>query len=150
MTQLKMVFGSPTTVISVPASLTNGSIAGGTAELDNSITLAPFAVATLSVPDAFGGVPNDMSSVDLYMVRKNVDGTDDDTALPSGTDPDSAEYVGSFLIYNENIAQRKTITINLAGVKYADFYIKNSTGQTLTLTTTPVTVKITPFSYQDV
>ena len=75
----KMLFGSATTCISLTASLTNGNVAGGTTVLDNSTTLYPFAVATFNNPDTFGAAPTDKSTVDLYMVRQDVDGTSDDT-----------------------------------------------------------------------
>lgn len=145
----KMLFGSATTVISLTSSVTNGNTAGGTTILDNSTNLYPFAVATFNNPDTFGAAPTDKSTIDLYMVRQDVDGTSDDTAAPSGTDLESAEYVGSFLIYDTDEEQRKTITISLNGVQKAYFYIINNTGQTITYTSGAITVKITPFTYED-
>lgn len=145
--EMKMVFGSPTTVISLTASVTSGSSGGGTTVLDNSSTLYPWAVATLDVPDTFGGTPTDNSTVDLYMVLQDVDSTSDDTADPASGDMESAQLVGSFLIYNTDEAQRKTITISLHGVQKAKYYIYNGCGQTLTYSSNAITVKITPFTY---
>lgn len=146
----KMVFGSATTVISLTAALSNGNVAGGTTLLDNSTDLYPFARAVLDVPDTFAGAPTNLSTVDLYMVRQDVDGTSDDTSAPTSADVEAAEYVGSFLIYDTDEQQRRTINIDLHGVTKAYFYIFNNTGQALSYTSNPITVKITPFSYQDV
>lgn len=145
----KMLFGSATTCISLTASLTNGNVAGGTTVLDNSTTLYPFAVATFNNPDTFGAAPTNNSTIDLYMVRQDVDGTSDDTAAPTTTDVESAEYVGSFLVYDTDEEQRKTITISLNGVQKAHFYIFNNTGQTITYSSGAITVKVTPFTYED-
>lgn len=145
----KMVFGSPTTVISLTSSLSNGNVAGGSTVLDNSSDLYPFAVATFNNPDTFGAAPTNNSTVDLYLVRQDVDSTSDDTAVPATTDVESAEYVGSFLIYDTDEEQRKTITISLHGIQKAHFYIFNNTGQTITYSSGAITVKVTPFSYQD-
>jgi len=145
--ETKMSFSaSSTTVISLTAALANGSVAGGTTELDNSTDLYGMATATLSVPDGFAAAPNDRSRVDLYMVKNDVDGTDDDTSAPTGSDVEAADHVGSFLIYNTDEAQRKTINISLLGVKKANFYIKNNCGQALSYTSNPITVKVHPFT----
>lgn len=142
-----MVFAaSSTTAISLTASVTNTNTGGGTTELDNSTDLYPYATATLAVLDTFGGVPTNRSTVDLYMVRTDVDSTNDDTSVPTGTDVEASEYVGSFLIYDTNEAQRNTIVISLEGVRKAKFYIKNNCGQTLTYTSNPITVKIHPYT----
>jgi len=146
--QAKMVFASATTCISLTATLNNGSVGGGTTILDNSTNLYPLATAELYVPDTFAAAPTDRSTVDLYMVRYNVSGgTDDDTSAPTGTDVEAAEYVGSFLIYDTDEAQRNTIVISLAGVNAAHFYIKNSCGQNMTYSSNAITVKIMPFTF---
>lgn len=146
--EVKMVFGSTTTVISLTADVTNTNVAGGTTVLDNSTNLYPMAVATFYNPDGWDtATPTDKSTIGLYMVRQNTDGTDDDSSAPSGTSLEAAEYVGSFLIYGVDEAQRNTITISLAGVSAAYFYIKNNTGATIDYISTPITVKVTPYSY---
>lgn len=147
--ETKMAFAaSSTTVVSSAAAISDGNVAGGTAILDNSTDLYPFATATLSVPDTFAAAPTDRSTVDLWMVRQDVDGTNDDTSTPTGTDVEAAELVGSFLVYDTDEAQRNTITISLNGVQKANFYIKNNTGQALSYTSNPITVKVHPFTYK--
>jgi len=149
----KMVFATPTTVINTGNVIANGAIAGGTTILDNSSNLYPFATATLQVLGTFAAAPTDNSTIDLYMRRHaNVNSTVNDSAQPASTDLESAEYVGSFLIYNDDEEQRKTITISLAGVRQAHFFIINNTGQAITGTGSPggaTTVDIEPFSYED-
>jgi len=145
--ETKMAFAaSSTTVISLTAALADGDVAGGTTELDNSTDLYLMATATLHVPDTFAAAPNDRSDVKLYMVRTDVDGTDDDTSTPTGTDVEAAEYVGSFIIYDTDEAQRNTIVISLNGVRKAKFYIKNNCGQALSYTAAAITVKVHPYT----
>lgn len=142
----KMSFDSATTCISLTSSLVDGNVAGGTTELDNSTNLYPLASATFNNPDTFGAAPTDNSTINLYMVRNDTDGTSDDTSTPSGTDIEAAELVGSFIIYNNDEEQRNTFVFSLLGVKKANFYIKNNTGQTITYSSNAITVKITPFT----
>lgn len=143
---LKWTETSSTTCISLTASVTNGNMAGGTTILDNSTNKYVWATATFNNPDAWGGVPTNNSTVDLYMVKHDVDGTSDETAAPTGTDPESADLVGSFKIYDANEEQRKTFVFSLLGVSSAHFYIRNNTGQTITYTSSPITVKIKPIT----
>jgi len=142
----KMAFASATTVISLTASVTDDNIGGGTTELDNSTDLYPLAIAVFNNPDTFGAAPDDRSTVDLYMVRNDTDGTDDDTSAPTGTDVEGAELVGSFVIYDADEEQRNSFTFSLLGVKKADFYIKNNTGQSIVYSSGAITVKVTPFT----
>ena len=145
--EAKQSFASATTVISLTASVSDGAVAGGTTELNNSANLYPLALAVLDVPDSFGAAPDDRSTVDLYMVRHDVDGASDDTSAPTGSDVEASEYVGSFLIYDTDEAQRNSQVISLLGVKKADFFIKNNCGQTLSYSANPITVKVTPFTF---
>jgi len=146
--EVQMAFASATTVISLTAALSDGNVAGGTTILDNSTNKYPLATATLDVPDTFAAAPDDRSTVDLYMVRQNVaGGTDDDTSAPASTDVEAAEYVGSFLIYDTDEAQRNTIVISLAGVSSAYFYIMNNCGQALSYSSNAITVKILPYTF---
>jgi hypothetical protein len=143
-----IVYSATTTsVVSSAAAIASGSSAGGTNILDNSTEKYPWARAVLDIPDTFAGAPTNNSTVDLYMVMQDVDNTSDDTAAPASGDMESAQLVGSFLIYDTDEAQRKTITISLHGVLKAHFYIYNGCGQQLSYTSNPITVKVTPFSY---
>ena len=138
-----MKWGSPTTVISEGSSIANGDISTNTTQLDNSTSLYPYARAVLTT-GSFASAPDDKSTVNLYMVQDDVDGTTDESALPGGVDVESATFVGAFVIYNDTGVQTKAINITLQGVQKARYFIENKTGQALAATTT---VKITPFTY---
>jgi hypothetical protein len=152
--ELKMVFGSATTVISHAATLASGAntysgMSGCTmTQLDNSTTLYPYARAVLGIPDTFAAAPTAGGTVDLYMTLDDIDGTSDETPLPAASDITYlAKYVGSFVVDNQDVAQIKPIVISLEGVQKAQFYILNSAGQQISYSATATTVKITPFSY---
>lgn len=146
--ELKMVDGaSTTTVIDLTADLTNGNIGGGSALLDNSTELYPYARAVFDCPGTFAAAPTNNSTVGLYAVLQDVDSTDDDTAAPTGTDLESARYMGVFPIYDTDEEQRATINISLEGIKKAYFYIINNSGQTIAGTGSHIYVKITPYTY---
>lgn len=152
--EVKMVFGSATTVISHAATLANAAntysgLAGCTMmQLDNSTTLYPWARAVLNITDTFAAAPTAGGTVDLYMSQDDVDGTTDETPLPAATDIlYLAKYVGSFIVDNQDVATVKAITISLEGVQKAQFYILNNTGQQISYASTATTVKVTPFTY---
>ncbi len=145
--ELKQVYGSATTVIDLTADLTNTSVAGGTAALDNTTNNYPWALAVFNNPGTFSAAPTNLSTVNLYMVRQNTDSTSDDTATPASADVESAQFVGAFLIYDTDEEQRVSIVIDIAGVTNALFYIENKTGVTITGNSSHIYVKVTPFSY---
>jgi hypothetical protein len=144
--EMKMVFGSPTTVIDLTADLTNTSVAGGTTLLDNSTALYPYAVAVFNNPGTFGAAPTNLSSVNLFAVLQDTDGTSDDTSAPASTDVEAARFMGAFPIYDTDEEQRVSINISLEGIQKAHFYIENRTGQTITGNSSHIYVKITPFT----
>lgn len=135
-----------TTVIDLTADLTNNSVAGGTTLLDNSTELMPYARATFNNPGTFGAAPTDNSTVNLYAVLQDTDGTSDDTAAPTGSDVESARFMGAFTIYDTDEEQRCSIDIDLMGIQKAYFYIENKTGQTITGSASHIYVKITPYT----
>jgi hypothetical protein len=137
---------STTTVIDLTADLTNSNVAGGTTLLDNSTELYPYAVAVFNNPGSFGAAPTANSTVNLYAVLQDTDGTSDDTATPTGTAVESARYMGAFPIYNVDEEQRVSIDICLKGIRKAYFYIENKCGQTITGTGSHIYVKITPYT----
>ena len=152
--ELKMVFGSSTTVISLAAALstaanTYSGMSGCTmTQLDNSTALYPYARAVLGIPDTFAAAPTAGGTIDLYMTLDDIDGTSDETPLPAASDiAYLGKYVGSFVVDNQDVAIIKPIVISLEGVQKAQFYILNSSGQQISYTSNPITVKITPFSY---
>jgi hypothetical protein len=152
--ELKMVFGSATTVISLAAALASSAntytgLTGLTnTQLDNSTNLYPYAKAVLGIPDTFAAAPTAGGTVDLYMVEDDIDGTSDETPEPGASDITTlATYVGSFVVDNQDVAHIKPINISLDGVRKARFFILNSSGQQISYTSTPTTVKITPYTY---
>ena len=153
--EFQMLFGSPTTVISMAAALASAAntytgLTGLTnTQLDNSTTKYPYARAVLGVPDTFAAAPTAGGTVELYMVQDDVDGTGDETPEPAATDIQYlATLVGIFVVDNQDVATIKAINISLEGVLKARFFIKNNTGQQMSYTSAPITVKITPFTYQ--
>ncbi len=147
-----MVFdGTPTTVIATTGTIADGvfTVSGTNAthtEFDNSTDLWPLAVATLSVPDSWeAATPDSGATIDLYMIRQDVDSTSDVTA-PTTSDKQGAEYVGSFQIYATDEAQYQQIVISLSGVRKAKFSFQNNTGQTMSYSS-GATVKVEGFSY---
>ena len=152
--ELKMVFGSATTVISHAATLSSAAntysgLTGCTmTQLDNSTTLYPYARAVLSIPDTFAAAPTAGGTFDLYMVMDDIDGTSDETPEPGATDiAYLGKYVGSFVVDNQDVALIKPIVISLEGVQKARYCIANNSGQQSSYSSNPLTVKITPFSY---
>lgn len=135
-----------TTVIDLTADLTNNNVGGGSALLDNSTEKFPYAVATFNNPGTFGAAPTNLSSVNLYAVVQDVDGTSDETSTPTGTDVESARFMGAFPIYDTDEEQRVSINISLEGILKAYFYIENKTGQTITGTGNHIYVKVTPYT----
>lgn len=151
--ELKQVYGSASTVISLAATLANGAntyvgLTGcTTSQLDNSLNY-PFAKAVLNIQETFAAAPTAGSTIDLYMTEDDVDGTTDETPNPGATDIIYlAKWVGSFVLDNQDVATVKSIVISLLGVQKALFYIVNNSGQTISYTSTATTVKITPFSF---
>ena len=152
--ELKMVFGSSTTVISHAATLASGEntytgLTGLTnTQLDNSTNLYPWARAVLGVPDTFAAAPTAGGTFDLYMIQDDIDGTSDETPEPGASDIIYiAKWVGAWIVDNQDVAMIKPIVISLEGVQKARFFVTNSCGQQASYSSNPLTVKITPFSY---
>lgn len=146
--ELKQVYGSATTVISCAATI-NGGAGTDTShatQLDNSSDY-PYGLAVLNIPDTFAAAPTSGTSIDLFMVRDDIDGTEDETPVPTSSDMHNlATYVGSWIIDNQDVAVRKAIVIDLRGVRKARFFIWNNTAQQISYSSNPTTVKITPFT----
>jgi len=149
----KQFYGSPTTVISLAATLANGAntydgLANNTlTQLDNSTGLYTDAVAVLGIPDTFAAAPTAGATIDLYATLEDIDGTSDETPVPGASDIlYLARYMGSWVVDNQDVANIKPINISLLGIKKAKFHILNNSGQTISYSSNPTTVKITPFS----
>jgi hypothetical protein len=151
--ELKQVYGSSTTVISLAATLANAAntysgLTGCTlTQLDNSTLLYPYALAVLNINDTFAAAPTSGATVDLYMHQDDIDGTADETPEPAATDITArGTCVGSFVVDNVDAAHVKPLVISLLGVKKARFAILNNSGQTISYTSVATVVKVTPFS----
>lgn len=148
-----MLFGSATTVISLAATLANAAntTTSEATQLDNSTNKYPYALAVLNITDTFAAAPTAGATIDLYMVMDDVDGTTDETPVPASSDIlYLAKWVGAFVMDNQDVATVKPIVISLHGVLKARFFIYNQCGQTISYSSTATTVKITPFTYDDV
>lgn len=151
------ILGSSTTAISLAASLANGANThsghSGITQtaVDNSTDKYPHAKFVLSVPETFAAAPSAGAYFDIWMTEENIDGTSDETPVPGATDIESlARWVGSINIDNQDVAQLKPLVVHniLATVSSALFYVRNQTGQATTYTSTALTLKVTPFSYE--
>ena len=150
---------SATTVISLAAALasdanTHSGHSGITqTALDNSTDKYPHAKIVLNVPETFAAAPTAGGYFDIWMTENDIDGTSDETPVPSATDIESlARYVGVIRIDNQDVAQLKPLVVHglLASVSSALFYVRNKTGQATTYSASPLTLKVTPFTYEDV
>lgn len=150
---------SATTVISLAAALasdanTHSGHSGITqTALDNSTDKYPHAKIVLNVPETFAAAPTAGGYFDIWMTENDIDGTSDETPVPGATDIESlARYVGVIMIDNQDVAQLKPLVVHglLASVSSALFYVRNKTGQATTYSATALTLKVTPFTYEDV
>lgn len=150
------VLGSTTTAISLAASLANGANthSGHTGitqnPVDNSTDKYPHARFVLAVPETFAAAPSSGAYFDIWMTSNDIDGTSDETPVPGATDiTDLATFVGTIRIDNQDVAQIKPLVVHgvLAAIPSAQFYVRNQTGQATTYSATPLTLKVTPFSY---
>lgn len=147
----KQFFGTAQTVINSATDIAAGNFSGAPAATfdnttDAAVPYAEWAVAMAEFPD-WAAAPVFGTSVELWGVLKDVDGTDDDTDAPATTVSGGARYFGSWIIAAVDALQRRTITISLLGCQFVDFYIKNGTAQNMNNDGgTSVVVKVTPMS----
>lgn len=147
----KQFFGTPQTCINTATDVASGNFSGApSATYDNTtdaaIPYAPYAVAMIELPD-WGGVPTAGGSIGLWGVLKNTDGTDDDTDAPASTSAGGAWFFGAFPVHASDSLQRRTITIDVLGMKEIDFYIQNNTDQNLNNDGgTSCVLKVTPLA----
>lgn len=151
---VKMVFGTAQTVFDSSTDIASTYFSAASTEFNNTndaaYPYAPLAKVTAQFPD-WAAAPTDLSTVDLYMVRSDTDGTNDDTTTPATTDTEGAEFCGSFVLNNDDELQRKTIIISLLGVQKCYFYLKNNSGQNMNNDAgTNLVVKVTPFTYEPI
>lgn len=148
----KAYYGTAQTVIDTAVDVAAGNFSVTTTVFDNTsdsaVPYARWGRATAVFPD-WAAAPVAGTTVDLYGVLQDVDGTSDDTDAPSGSTVGGAKYFGSWVIAaQDSSAQRRTIVIDLLGVTKCSFYFKNGTAQNMNNDGgTNATVKITPFAY---
>lgn len=148
--ELKMVFGTPQTVLNTATDIASGNFSGAPTEFNNTndavVPYAPYARAVLQAPD-WGAAPTANSAITLWAIQKDVDGTSDCTGAPSGTAVNGATLVGSFKLYATDELQRRAIIISLLGVSKIDYYLRNDSGQNMNNDAgTNCTLIITPFT----
>jgi len=150
---------SATTSISLAVALANdantysGHASITQTAVDNSTDKYPHAKFVLNVPETFAAAPTAGGYFDIWMSEDNIDGTSDETPLPGATDIQYlARYVGQIPIDNQDVANLKPLVVHniLASVTSAFFYLRNKTGQATTYSATALTLKVTPFTYEDV
>lgn len=154
----KWKLGSTTTAVSLAAALADGAntYTGQTGitmtAVDNSTDKYPHAKFVLSIPETFAAAPSSGAWFDVWMTENDIDGTSDETPVPGGTDIEYlARRVGSIYIDNQDVANLKPLVVHgvLAAVSSANFYVRNKTGQATTYSASPLTLKVTPFTYED-
>lgn len=147
----KQFLGTPQTVINLATDIAAGNFSGAPAATydntsDGAVPYAPYAKVMAEFPD-WGAAPAAGSTVELWGVLKDSDGTDDDTDAPSGTASGGARYFGCWVIAAADALQRRTITIGMMGVEKVDFYLKNNTAQNMNNDGgTNCVVKVTPLA----
>jgi hypothetical protein len=143
--------GTAQTVINTATDIAAGNFSGApSATYDNTTDAAlPYATHALAMaefPD-WAAAPVAGTVVELWGVLLNTDSTDDDTDAPSGTAAGGGRYFGAWPIAAADALQRRTIVIDMIGVKQVDFYIKNGTAQNMNNDGgTSCVVKVTPLS----
>lgn len=146
----KQIFGTAQTVINTTTDIAASNFSGApSATFDNTndaaVPYARYAVAMAELPD-WAAAPVAGTTVELWGVLLDTDGTDDDTDAPSGTASGGARFFGAWVIAAADALQRRTITISLLGCQKVDFYIKNGTAQNMNNDGgTACVVKVTPF-----
>lgn len=154
--EIKNIYGTSTTVISRTSDLADDNIATFDTEWVNTKAY-PRALCTFHTPDGFTGgawataTGNDGPQMTVYGIQTDVDGTDDDTPVPTATgDTVHASRWAEIPISDESTPgteQRRTKTINMEGIKGAKFYLRNQTGRSVDYNATAITLKITPFTF---
>jgi hypothetical protein len=149
-TAVRQLFGTAQTVINTAVDIAAGNFGATTTTFDNTsdaaYPYALFAEAMMEAPD-WAAAPVAGTTVELWGVLKDTDSTDDDTDAPSGTAAGGARYFGSWVIAAADALQRRTITIDLTGCRFVDFYTRNGTAQNMNNDGgTNHVVKITPFT----
>jgi|SRR5687768_2795245 len=138
-------WGTQKTLEASGASVSNATIAQAN---DSTYSVAsdgsnyPDAEFVLKVQ--FGTVTSiENTAISLFARPLNIDGTND---APAPTATYMETHVGDFVVYGSAAATDQYLWLEAFGVpKEAEYYIKNSTGQTITA---GWTLKVTPRTYK--
>jgi hypothetical protein len=147
----KMFFGTAQTVFNSTTDIAGGAFSGAGTAFDNTsdaaVPYATHAVAMIEMPD-WAAAPVAGTTVSLWGLMVDVDGTDDDTDAPASAASGGAVFLGSWPIAAADSLQRRTIVISLEGITKFTPYIFNGTAQNMNNDGgTAMVVKITPFTY---
>lgn len=150
----RVVYGTAQTVFNLATDIAAGAFSSaGTDFTNNDATIgaALYADAMIEMPD-WAAAPVAGTTVQLWGLLINVDGTDDDTDAPASAAPGGARFLGSWVIAAVDALQRRTITISLAGIQSGFTpYIYNGTAQNMNNDAgTNMVVKITPWTVAQV
>jgi hypothetical protein len=145
----KIIWGAAQTVISTAVDVAAGAFSVTTTTFDNTTdSTVPYATRALAVgsfPD-WAAAPVAGTTVDLYCLFLNIDGTSDETDAPSGSTVGGAHWMGSWIIAAADALQRRAVTIDISNVLQMDCYFKNGTAQNMNNDAgTSAIVKITPY-----
>ncbi|WP_448506620.1 hypothetical protein [Immundisolibacter sp.] len=147
----KMFYGTPQTVFNLATDIAAGAFSGAGTDFDNtsdaSVPDAPFALAMIEIPD-WGAAPVAGTTVELWGLMLDTNGTADDTDPPSSTASGGARWLGSWVVAGVDAGvQRREIVINLTGIRKFTPYVKNMTAQNMNNDGgTNMIVKLTPFT----
>jgi len=145
----KMFFGTAQTVFNSSTDIGAGNFSAAGTDFDNtsdaSVPYATDAVAMIEMPD-WAAAPVAGTTVELWGLMVDTDGTDDDTDAPATTASGGARYLGSWVVAAADSLQRREIVISLMGIRKFTPYVKNGTAQNMNNDGgTNMVLKITPF-----
>jgi hypothetical protein len=146
----RQFIGTAQTVINTASDIAASNFSGAPTTYDNTsdadVPYAPYALATLAAPD-WAAAPVAGTTIELWGVLIDTDGSNDDTDAPATTVVGGARFLGSWIVAGVDALQRRTITIDMLGVLKVDFYIRNGTAQTMVNSGgTNCVLKVTPLS----
>lgn len=143
--------GTAQTVINTSTDIAASNFSGAPAATfdnttDGAVPYATHALAMLEAPD-WAAAPVAGTTIGLWGVLLDTDGTEDDTDAPSGTAAGGARPFGAWVVAAADALQRRTILIDITGCNKVDFYVQNNTAQNMNNDAgTNCVVKITPLA----
>ena len=147
----KTFFGTAQMLFDSATDIAGGAFSAAGTAFDNTsdaaVPYATHALAMIEMPD-WAAAPVAGTTVQLWGLMVDVDGTDDDTDAPASAAVGGARYLGSWQIAAADALQRRTIVISLEGITKFTPYIYNGTAQNMNNDGgTNMVLKVTPFVY---